>query len=261
MNHAYLIKALAAAAICLTVAQDALSSRARVTEVGQRINRAEQNNDRSELPFLEETSHGEDAPAGKRWASDTFGAAFVYLKIANLDESIGFVQRYYSSWEHSGWRGGIYRHFLKKASTEEKDAASETREKLFALLLEIAQTSNDPMDVTSSDIFLLERLPEYATSKQRATLQRYFNSSNELEVAGFTPIKEHFDKIPPKQRIDLRDRFPGLPPPDEPAVTPLPPQDDPSAEPPAKPFLLWLVATIIVVALAVGAVTFRAVRE
>ncbi|MDD2460679.1 MAG: hypothetical protein PHT98_06330, partial [Kiritimatiellae bacterium] len=46
----------------------------------------------------------------------------------------------------------------------------------------------------------------------RATLVRYANTGNEYMTNNFNPIKAHFDKIPPKQRIDLRKRFPDLPP-------------------------------------------------
>ncbi|HON48535.1 MAG TPA: hypothetical protein PLZ60_12380 [Kiritimatiellia bacterium] len=55
-------------------------------------------------------------------------------------------------------------------------------------------------------------LPGYTNSKQRATLVRYANTGNEHMTNNFNPIKAHFDAIPPKQRIDLRKRFPDLPP-------------------------------------------------
>jgi hypothetical protein len=57
----------------------------------------------------------------------------------------------------------------------------------------------------------------------------------------FHPIKAHFDKIPPKQRIDLRKRFPDLPP--------LP--DDAPARSPVKVALAIIVGGV---ALAVCAV-------
>ena len=255
MTHTHIIRILTATALCLTVAQIA-SPGVIYTEVGQRIRRAIANNDRSELFFLEATGLNDDPRS-----PDPDFAAHAYIKIANLDESIAFMRRFYFNPDYPHWRHSLYWFFLDKSFVAERDAENETREKLYALLLEIVQTSDNSEDVHWTDAFLLERLPEYAASKQRATLQRYANTGNEWVTNTFNPIKEHFDKIPPKERTDLRDRFPELPPPDEPAVTPLPPQDDPSAEPPAKPFLLWLVATIIAVALAVGAVTLRAVRE
>jgi len=59
---------------------------------------------------------------------------------------------------------------------------------------------------------LRDFLPGYTNSKQRATLVRYANTGNEYMTNNFNPIKAHFDAIPPRQRIDLRKRFPDLPP-------------------------------------------------
>jgi len=55
-------------------------------------------------------------------------------------------------------------------------------------------------------------VPQYTNSVQRACLTRFATEGNEWVTNTFHPIKAHFDKIPPKQRIDLRKRFPDLPP-------------------------------------------------
>jgi hypothetical protein len=59
---------------------------------------------------------------------------------------------------------------------------------------------------------LLRSIPQYTNSVQRASLVRFATSGNEWVTNTFHPIKVHFDNIPPKQRTDLRDRFPDLPP-------------------------------------------------
>ena len=249
MNHAYLVKTLVTAVIFLVIAQDTLLFGIQMSEVGQRIYRAEKNNDRSELLFLEETIHEEETSNNTEYSPDPSFAARVYFKLANLDESIEFMQRYYFNRKKSLQRLSAHLKFLEKATAEEKDATSETREKLFAFLLEIVQTSYDSVDVNRTDIFLLERMPEYAASKQRATLQRYANTGNDWTTNTFNPIKEHFDKIPPKQRPDLRDRFPSLPPLDEP---PDESTDELPNEPTATPFPARLAVTLAAILLAVS---------
>jgi hypothetical protein len=79
-------------------------------------------------------------------------------------------------------------------------------------LLEIVQNTDNAGDALDAEFFLRDFLPGYINSRQRATLVRYANTGNEYMTNNFNPIKAHFDNIPPKQRIDLRKRFPDLPP-------------------------------------------------
>ena len=242
MRYAHIIRTLAAAAICAVAAQTASpASYLPVTEDMRRTKLALQNSDRSELPFLEETTIKEDARETDRW-----NAAEAYLKLATLDESVAFMRRHFT--ERRSEIGGTTTmiKFLKKASTEEKDAEEGTRENLYVFLLEVAQSCMDSGDAYKADVFLLERVPGYAESKQRAALVRYANTGNEWVTNTFNPIKAHFDAIPPSKRIDLRNRFPDLPP---------LPEDPPK---PSSPYLWPAIAAAI---LAIIALAIRKVRK
>ena len=221
MKCTHTIRILTAAAVCIAAAQTASpASYIRMTETMRRAKRAEQNGDRLELPFLEATALKEDAER-----LDRMYAVEAYVKIATLDECIGFMRKLRHIENDLGSRYDFLRQFLGRAYAEEKDAENGTREKLFSFLLEVAQTG-DEADAYLTEGFLLKRLSGYADSKQRATIQRYADSKNQWPEERFRHVKDHFDKIPPSKRVDLRKRFPGLPPLDE------PPEETPEPPPP-----------------------------
>jgi hypothetical protein len=68
------------------------------------------------------------------------------------------------------------------------------------------------------DRFLIQHCAGYATSQQRLAMwTEYFDelgdeSWEEDLREKFTPTKESLEAIPPSKRIDLRKRFPDLPP-------------------------------------------------
>ena len=234
MRH--IIRILTVAVICAIAAQTAslASYSLPETETSRRARLAVQNNDRSEMPFLEEAASKEGIHK-----LDCQDATRAYLKIATLDEAAGFMRRHFME-RHSEMGGSpTLIKLLEKAAIEEKGTDDATRENLYTFLLEVVQTSDyHGADCASkADLFLLERVPGYADSKQRAALARYVTIGNEFMVDRFKPVKAHFDAIPPSKRIDLRNRFPTLPP---------PPEDPPE---PSSPYL-WSVLGIIAVLVA-----------
>jgi len=241
-----------AAATGLAIVQtEVLASIIRPSENSRRIWRAVENSDRTELPFLEETALSEDVGSAERVHTDEArirldreDAALAYIKLATLDEVTGFMRKLYDIVQPPKWRYYVLMRFLEKAAEGEKDAEDATRENLYAFLLEIVQGCDDVDNANKADVFLLERVPGYADSRQRAALTRYANTGNEWVTNTFNPIKAHFDDIPPSKRVDLRDRFPTLPPPPE------------ESEGKTAPYL-WLALGIIALAAAAIALTLR----
>ena len=164
--------------------------------------------DRSLLPYLEEKSLDPEIRRSIRSA-----AAEVYVNIADVEESAEFMRKLYEdpSAQGSG-RYFLNKKFLGRVGAEEKTLTPETKKSIAAFLLGIVQNVENSGEANDADRFLLDRIPEYANSRQRATLCRFANTGNAWVTNTYNPIKAHFDAIPPKQRIDLRKRFPDLPP-------------------------------------------------
>lgn len=193
--------------------------------------------DRFLLPFLEEKSLDPETYGLIRSA-----AAEVYVNIADVEESVNLLRKLY---DDRSFRESRYYYvsglFLQKVKSEEKSLTDEVKRDICTHLLAIVQSADSPGDALDAEFFLRDFLPGYTNSKQRATLVRYANTGNEYMTNNFNPIKAHFDKIPPKQRIDLRKRFPDLPP----------LQDDAPARSPVK---VAIAVAVGFVALAVCAV-------
>ncbi len=164
--------------------------------------------DRSLLPYLEEKSLDPETPKSIRST-----AAEAYVDIADVEESAEFMRKLYRdpSAQGSG-RYFLNKKFLGRVGAEEKTLTPETKKSIAAFLLGIVQNVENSGEANDADRFLLDRIPEYANSRQRATLCRFANTGNAWVTNTYNPIKAHFDTIPQKQRIDLRKRFPDLPP-------------------------------------------------
>ena len=180
----------------------------RTMEAARMIEAMEKSGDRSLLPYLAEKSLDANTPKQVRSL-----VAQAYVKIADVGESVEFMKKMNADPSANGrsWRYFLNKQFLDKIATEEK-MNSVTADNLYSCLLEIVQNSKNSEEANMVERFLLDRIPEYRDSKQRATLQRYVNTGNEWDDKTFNPVKAHFDKIPPSQRVDLRSRFPDLPP-------------------------------------------------
>jgi len=205
--------------------------------------------DREALPFLEEKSFMTNAPGILRAR-----AATAYIGVADVGESVSLMRKLYADPSLRSWYDYVNKFFLQKVKAEEESLTEEVKGDICTHLLTIVQSADTPRDARNADRFLLDRAPEYANSKQRATLVRYANTGTEHTTNTFNPIKAHFDKIPPKQRIDLRKRFPDLPP--------LP--DDAPARNPVKVALAIIAGVVALAVCAVAAwlaVRRRRVRE
>jgi hypothetical protein len=206
--------------------------------------------DRSLLPYLEEKSLDPETLKFIRSA-----AAEVYVNIADVEESVNLLRKLY---DDRSFRESRYYYvsglFLQKVKSEEKSLTDEVKRDICTHLLAIVQSADSPGDALDAEFFLRDFLPGYTNSKQRATLVRYANTGNEYMTNNFNPIKAHFDAIPQKQRIDLRKRFPDLPP--------LP--DDAPARSPVKVALAIIAGGVALAVCAVAAwlaVRRRRVRE
>ena len=208
---------------------------------GMLLNFIEKLGDREALSFLEEKSFMTNAPSFIRAR-----AAEVYVNIASVEESLEFMQKVYETQFIQGSRRYfLNKKFLEKVGVEEDTLTPETRENIVTFLLGIVQNVEDSGEANDADRFLLDRIPEYANSRQRATLCRFANTGNAWVTNTYNPIKAHFDTIPSKQRIDLRKRFPDLPP--------LP--DDAPARSPVK-VAIAIVAGIVALAVCIVAAWF-----
>ncbi len=189
---------------------------------------------RGVLPFLEEESFDPETHELIRSA-----AAEAYVDIADVEESAEFMRKLYEdpSMQGSG-RYFLNKKFLGRVGAEEKTLTPETRKNIATFLLRIVQNVENSGEANDADRFLLDRIPEYANSRQRATLCRFANTGNAWVTNTYNPIKAHFDAIPQKQRIDLRKRFPDLPP--------LP--DDAPARSPVKVAIAVVAGVVAVVA-------------
>jgi hypothetical protein len=179
------------------------------TEAVLCINALEKSGDRSLLPYLAEKSLNAANPKTVRRR-----AAAAYVNMADMEETVAFMKKMNAapSVKGTSWLYFLNRQILGKFAAQEKHMNADTKEKFFSCLLDIIQSSNDSEEAEMANRFLLDRIPEYANSRQRATLCRFANTGNAWVTNTYNPIKAHFDVIPPKQRTDLRKRFPDLPP-------------------------------------------------
>jgi len=178
----------------------------------QLVNAMGRRGDRAALPFLEGKCRSTNLPSDVRAR-----AAAAYVKIADLDESVEFMRKLYAE---DADKTGHWRYMLNQQLLEKFDQAKqksevdvETSNRFYQFLVAQVQTPAYPTQAAQIDAYLIRNLPGYETSKQRAVIgDAYASSTNEWRAKTFNPIKAHFDQIPPSKRVDLRSRFPGLPP-------------------------------------------------
>jgi hypothetical protein len=177
-------------------------------EAVRMISELEKSGDRSLLPYLAEKSLNAANPKTVRRR-----AAAAYVNMADLGEGVDFLQKYCADPTVKKGKWLLVQQYLDKYGEHGINGVSETVEThVLSVLLTIMQTT-DVRDVANRiNQHLLRSIPQYTNSVQRASLVRFATSGNEWVTNTFHPIKAHFDNIPPKQRTDLRDRFPDLPP-------------------------------------------------
>ncbi|NLC80363.1 MAG: hypothetical protein GX748_04200 [Lentisphaerae bacterium] len=189
------------------------------------LNKMEKLGDRAALPFLEKKSLMANIPSTVRSR-----AAEVYVSLATAEECAAFLPEILKVGNQTvwtaGWRSGVLPACLRKI--DDAIAQGEISDKTLNLLVEklLAHTQSLSVprlaDGDMIDRFLIRHCAGYATSRQRLAMwTEYLDElgneawENDLRKK-FTPNKEFLEALPPKQRIDLRKRFPDLPPlPDE----------------------------------------------
>jgi len=174
------------------------------------IEALEKSGDRSLLPYFTEKSLDTANPKTVRE-----NAAAAYVKIANLDESLDFVRELYkNAYDYPGDRNVLNQQLIQKFEAIPKEKIKkETTDALLTFFLEQIQEHRRAYIAAPLDKFLLNQIPDYANSHQRSLLGKtYANKGNQWVTNTFNPIKVHFDNIPPSKRVDLRKRFPDLPP-------------------------------------------------
>ncbi len=213
--------------------------------------------DRAALPFLEEKSLMLNVPAFFRSC-----VAKNYVNLATAEECAAFLPKILkigneTVWTAS-WRAGVVLACINKieAAIAKNELPDETLNLLVAKLLAHTQSLSVPRraDGDMIDGFLNRHCDGYPTSKQRLVM--WTNYLNELGKESweedlrkkFTPVKESVEAVPPRKRVDLRKRFPDLPPVPE----------NRAAE---RPLKVALAIGAAFAALAVGAVAWFAVRR
>lgn len=169
--------------------------------------------DRAVLPFLEGKSLSTNVHEFIRE-----GAANAYVKIADLDESVEFMNKAFKINENKGfWRSTLTPQFLGKmeAAITSRSISDETMGRLLSVLVSYTQSTSYSREAAAVDEFLVKHCDGYRTSVQRLSLWDGIlaaDRENALKRKHYLPIKETIEALPKKQRVDLRERFPDLPP-------------------------------------------------
>jgi len=201
---------------------------------------------REVLPFLKEKSFDPETHELIRSA-----AAETYVDIADVEDSVLFLAKYCDDPTVKQGKWLLIQQYLDKLTPEVKNRlSSDALSRVHTVLLTIMQKTDVRDAANRINLYMLQAVPQYTNSVQRACLTRFATEGNEWVTNTFHPIKAHFDKIPPRQRIDLRKRFPDLPP--------LP--DDAPARSPVK-VAFAIIAGIVAVVAAWLAVRRRKVHE
>ena len=201
---------------------------------------------REVLPFLKEKSFDPETHELIRSA-----AAETYVDIADVEDSVLFLAKYCDDPTVKQGKWLLIQQYLDKLTPEVKNRlSSDALSRVHTVLLTIMQKTDVRDAANRINLYMLQAVPQYTNSVQRACLTRFATEGNAWVTNTFHPIKAHFDKIPPRQRIDLRKRFPDLPP--------LP--DDAPARSPVK-VAFAIIAGIVAVVAAWLAVRRRKVRK
>jgi len=178
---------------------------------GMLLNFIEKLDDRDALPFLEEKSFMTNAPSFIRTR-----AAEVYVSIAEVEESIAFMRKAFGVNDDKGfWRFSVSRQFLAKigAAFDADETSDAIKQRALLILLEYMQAPANPSEASKIDEFLAQKCDGYHQSWQRMDVaQRFLGGENEKVEKHYRLIHESVTQFPPEQRIDLRKRFPDLPP-------------------------------------------------
>jgi len=211
---------------------------------------------REVFPFLEEKILAPVTPAFVRSA-----AAEIYASLATGEECAEFLPKILAIGNEEksagGWRNRVTPVCLAKidAGIATHELSDESVARFMAALLTFAQSTDNSWEAKNADDFLSKHCEGYPMSKQRVALwHAIVTTGNEWSKEKYAPLSQSLETIPPSKRIDLRKRFPDLPP--------LP--DDAPARSPVKVALAIIAGGVALAVCAVAAwlaVRRRRVRE
>jgi len=181
---------------------------------GRLIGMVEKLGDRAALPFLEEKSLMTNAPGPLRAC-----AAKVYASLATGEECAEFLPKILAIGNEEksagGWRNSVTPVCLAKidAGIAKHELSDESVARFMAALLTFAQSTDNSWEAKNADDFLSKHCEGYPMSKQRVALwHAIVTTGNEWSKEKYAPLSQSLEAIPPSKRIDLRKRFPDLPP-------------------------------------------------
>lgn len=105
-------------------------------------------------------------------------------------------------------RSYCYTNLGEAIGTLKEKNRTDDMEKLYALMLDMAQTEQDSRNARIFDIILCETFDGYAQSVQREqAIQKFLTSTDSWARDHYAKIKAELDKIPAEKRTDLSTRF------------------------------------------------------
>ncbi len=171
---------------------------------------------REVFPFLEEKALAPVTPVFVRSA-----AAEVYASLATGEECATFLPKILKVDDEDktiiSWRYAVTPACLNKveAAIAQNEMSKETLARLVDALVMYTQFAYSASEARHVDDFLLRHCEGYPTSWQRLALWTNIldaDKKNEVKREKCLPIKQSIEAVPPRKRIDLRKRFPDLPP-------------------------------------------------
>jgi hypothetical protein len=178
------------------------------------LNMVEKLGDRAALPFLEEKSLMTNASRFIRAR-----AAEIYASLATGEECATFLPKILAIGNEEksagGWRNRVTPVCLAKidAGIAKHELSDESVARFMAALLTFAQSTDNSWEAKNADDFLSKHCEGYPKSKQRVALwHAIVTTGNEWSREKYAPLSQSLEAIPPSKRIDLRKRFPDLPP-------------------------------------------------
>ncbi|MEI6647966.1 MAG: hypothetical protein WCP12_18155 [bacterium] len=185
-----------------------------LSEAWRMIDALEKSGDRSLLPYFAEISLVAANPETVRSL-----AAAAYVKSATAEECTTFLPKIFAIGNEEksagGWRNKVTPAGLAKidAAIAKHELSDESVSRFMNALLTFAQSTDNSWELKNADDFLSNHCEGYPTSKQRVAMwHTIVATGNEWSKEKYAPLSESLEAIPPRKRVDLRKRFPNLPP-------------------------------------------------
>jgi hypothetical protein len=182
----------------------------------QLVNTMSKQGGRNALPFLEEKSLSSSTCKSVRWRT-----ALSYANLATAEECATFLPKILKIDDKDktiiSWRSDVTPVCLNKieAAIAMRELPNATVHRLVDAFVTYTQSAYYSNEAALIDSFLLKHCEGYETSKQRLFLWTNIldaDKDNEAKKKHYLPIKQSVEAIPSRKRVDLRKRFPDLPP-------------------------------------------------